>query len=165
MKNISLSIWYSLLLLLSVNTAAIASNITIRGSVQFECNFLSKYMQKHGYSYIKEIKYENNIKTNLFAANDAEVTVKNKYDTVVGVVNTDKKGNFSISVPKDNNYKIVVQFHDRKLEHVVDYFDARNFIANLGYFDTETVESWLQIPAVSYCYTCHIRYLENQESL
>jgi hypothetical protein len=164
MKKISLSICYSLLLLFSFTTVAIASDITISGSAQFKCNLLSKYMKKHGYSFIKEISYENNLKTNLFAAKDAEVTIKNKYDTVVGVVKTDKKGNFSISVRKDNNYKIVVRFHDLEFEYAVDYFDAENFIADLGYFDTEKVESWLQIPAVTYCYTCDIRYLENKES-
>jgi hypothetical protein len=99
-------------------------------------------MEKHGYSYIKEINYRE-FKTNLFAAEDAEVIIKNKYDTVLGVGKTDERGNFSISVRKDNNYKILVRFHDREIEDVVDYFDAKNYIADLGYFKTEKVGNWI----------------------
>lgn len=166
MKNLSLSILFSLVLLLFLNNAAIAFEVTtINGSVQFKCKLLSKYMEKHGYSYIKEIIYEKTFKTNIFAAKDAEVIIKNKYDTVLAVGKTDKKGNFSISVPKDNNYRIVARFHDREIEEAVSYSDAKNFIADLGYFDTEKVGDWIQIPTLSYCYTCNIRYFETKGSL
>ncbi len=164
MKNISLSILYSLLLLFLFNAAAIASDITISGSARFRCNFLSKYMEKHGYSFIKEITYDNNFKTNIFVARDATVIIKNKDNTILGVGKTDKKGNFSISVPKDRAYRILVQFHGREVEHELSYSDSENFIADLGYFDIDTVGSWIPMPPMSYCYTCDIRYLETTES-
>ncbi len=166
MKHISLYILFTLLTLLSFNHAANAFEVTtINGSAQFKCKLLSKYMEKHGYFYIKEIIYEKTFKTNIFAAKDAEVIIKSKYDTVLAIGKADKKGNFSISVPKDNNYKIVVRFHDREIEEVVSYSDAINFIADFGYFDTEKVGNWIQIPTLSYCYTCNIRYLETKGSL
>jgi hypothetical protein len=165
LKKISLSIFYVLLLLLCFNATAIASDITISGSAQFECNLLSKYMKKHGYSFIKEIKYKNNFKTNLFAANDAEVIIKNKLNITVGVGKTGKNGDFSISVPRENTYRIIVRFHGREIEDTVSYSDAKNFIADLGYFESEKVASWIQRPGLSYCYTCNIRYLEIKDSL
>ena len=150
----------------SYNSTAIALEvISINGSTQFTCKFLSKYMEKHGYSYIKESIKESNFKTNVFAAKDAEIIVKNKYDTVLAFGKADKKGNFSISVPKDNNYKMVVRFHDREIEEVVSYSDAINFIADFGYFDAENVGNWIQIPTLTYCYSCNIRYLETKDSL
>ncbi len=165
MRIIKIKIILFLLLLFSLNTVAIASDITISGSAQFECNLLSKYMKKHGYFFIKEIRRKNNLKTNLFAAKDAEVIIKNKLDTILGVVRTDKKGNFSISVPVENMYQIVVRFHDREIKNEVSYSYAKNFLADLGYFDTEKVVSWIPLPALSYCYTCGIRYLEEKEFL
>ncbi len=163
MKNISLSILYSLSLLLSFNAVAIASDITISGSAQFRCNFLSKYMEKHGYSFIKEITYNNNFKTNIFVASDATVIIKNKDNAMLGVGKTDKKGNFSISVPMDKAYRILVQFHGREIEKELSPSDSKDFIADLGYFDIETVGSWIPIPPLSYCYTCDIRYLETNK--
>jgi hypothetical protein len=53
-KKTSLSIWYSLLLLFSLNAAAVASDVTISGSARFKCNLLSKYMEKNGYYFIEE---------------------------------------------------------------------------------------------------------------
>ncbi len=63
-----------MLLLLSLNAAAVASDVTISGSARFKCNLLSKYMKKHGYYYISEVPYKN-YKTNLFAARGAEVII------------------------------------------------------------------------------------------
>ena len=102
MKNISLPVFFGLLLLLSFNTTAVAGNITISGSARFECNLLMKYMGKHGYSFIKENKdINNNFKANLFAARDADVIVKDQDNNIVGTGKTDKKGNFSISAPEE----------------------------------------------------------------
>ena len=160
MKRISMSVLCNLLMLLFFCASVPAFDATINGTAQFECNLLSKYMEKHGYFFIRELHYKNNIKTNLFAAGDAEVIIKNKYNTVMGVGKTDKQGNFSISVPRDNNYKVVVRFHDRQVEDVIEYSEAEDFIADLGYFETEKVGSWIEIPPLSYCDTCNIRILE-----
>lgn len=165
MKKISLFTWYSILLLLSLNAAAVASDVTISGSARFNCNLLSKYMEKHGYYFIEEVKYGKNFKTNIFAAKDAEVTIKSGNHTIVGTGKADEKGNFSISVPEEDTYQIVIRFHDREIEHNVSRSDAQDFVADLGYFKTEKVGSWIQKPALSYCYTCSIRYHENRESL
>ena len=143
MKNISFSICYGLLLLLSFNTASLASDITISGSAYFKCNFRSAYVEKHGYYFIEETLYKKNIKTNLFAAKDAKVIIKNKQNAIVGVGKTDKKGAFSVSVPMENSYQIVIRFHDREIEDIVSYPDAQNFIADLGYFSTEKVGYWI----------------------
>jgi hypothetical protein len=83
----------------------------------------------------------------------------------VGVGKADEKGIFSISVPEEDTYQIVVQFHDREIENKVSRSDVNNFVADLGYFDTEKVGSWIQKPALSYCYTCSLRYHENREPL
>ena len=165
MKNIKLVIRFSFFLILFFSNSAIASDITMTGSVRFECNLLSKYMGKHGYSFIREIRYENNIKTNLFAADDADVIVKNNDNNILGVGKTDKKGNYSISVPEGDLYQVFVRFHDREIEYVISYSDAENVIVDMGYFETGTIDAWLQMPALSYCYTCDIRYLESKGSL
>lgn len=165
MKKILLSVLFSLLLMLSFNNTAIAFELTkVNISAQFNCKLLSKYMEKYAYSYIRENINGSTFKTNIYAAKDAEVIIKNKYDTVLAAGRADKKGNFSVSVPKDNNYKIFVRFHDREIEEVISHSDAINFIADFGYFDTEKVGNWIQIPTLSYCYTCNIRYLETKES-
>ena len=143
MKKILLSVWISLMLLLSFNAAAVASDITVSGSAYFKCNFRSTYMEKHGYYFIEETLYQKNIKTNLFAARDAKVIIKNRHNTILGVGKTDEKGNFSISVPEDKSYQIVIRFHNREIEDVVSSSDAKNFIADLGYFSTEKVGSWI----------------------
>ncbi len=85
MKNISLFILYGLLLILSFNTAATTSDTTVKGLAYFKCNFLSAYMEKHGYYLIKE-----DSETDLFAAEDAEVIIKNTDNAVVGVGKEDR---------------------------------------------------------------------------
>ena len=144
MKKIAFYVWVvSLILLLSLNTAAIASDITVSGSAYFKCNFRSTYMKKHGYYFIEETLYQRSAKTNLFAARDAEVIIKNKHNTILGIGKTDKKGNFSVSVPEDRSYQIVIRFHNREIEDIVSPSDAKKFIADLGYFSTEKVGSWI----------------------
>ena len=162
-KNILLSVLSGMLLLALINSSSASEITTINVSAQFKCNLLSKYMKKHGYSYIDEIAGERTVKTNIFAAKDAEVVVKNKYDDILAVGRTDKLGNYSVNLPRDNNYKIAVGFHNRQVEGIISYMDS-NFLADLGYFGTEKVGSWIAMPALSYCYTCNIRYLEKKES-
>ncbi len=100
-------------------------------------------MEKHGYSFIREVSYRDSMKTNLFAAKDAEIIIKNNHDTIVGYGKTDRKGNFSISVPGDKSYEILVQFHGHEIKKEVSYSEAKKFIADLGYFSTETVGNWI----------------------
>jgi len=165
MKSFMLSVWCCLLLLPAFNPAAAASDILISGSARFECNLLSKYMKKHGYYFVKEVRYNNKFKTNLFAAKYADVIIKNKDNATLGVGRTDKEGKFSIPVAQDSSYQLLVRFHGRKIENTVTFSDTKNIIVNVGYFDTEKIDDWLQIPAISYCYACDIRYLEKKESL
>jgi len=163
MKTLLRSVMHVLLLVLFYTAAATAASITLSGSAQFGCNLLSKYMEKHGFTYLQEIPY-NNFKTNLFAANNAEVLIKNENNAVLGTARTDKKGKFSISVPEDSRYRIIIRFHDREIEKTVDCSEAKNIIANVGYFDSGTVDNWIEIKPVSYCFTCNLRYHENKES-
>lgn len=162
MKRLILAVVCGMSALLFLS-AATASDVTINGSAQFQCSLLSKYMKKHGYSYIREVMYKNNLRTNVFAAKDAEVIIKNKYGVVLATERADEKGHFTLSVPEDNNYRIAVKFHEREIENIVSCPDAANFIADMGYFDSEKVGSWLQTHPVSYCYTCGIRYHEMRE--
>ncbi len=143
MKNISLSILLGLSLLLFLNTASIASDLEISGSAYFQCSLMSKYMEKHGYSFIKEISHKDYLKTNLYAANDAKVIVKDKNNITVGAGTADKEGNFSINVPADESYRIIVRFHGHEFEEAVSYSDAQNVIIDLGYFSSDSVGSWI----------------------
>lgn len=161
MKNIILSACVSLLL---CNTA-VASDMTISGTAQFRSNLLSKYMIKNGYHYIKEMKIGYKYKTNLFAAGDAEVIVKNMNDIIVGSGRTDEKGNFLVSVPGDSSYQIVVRYHNREITKVVTVQETENITLDLMFFKSEEIDSWHERPALTYCYTCNIRYLENKETL
>ncbi len=138
--------------------------ITVSGTAQFKCRLLSKYMKKHGYSFIDEIIYGRKIKTNLFAAGNAEIVIKNKYDAVLASGSADSEGKFSFSVPKDNNYNIIVKFHNREIKDEVMLEESENYIADLGHFDSDTVDTWFPSRALSYCYSCNIRYLENKEA-
>jgi plasmid maintenance system killer protein len=143
-KSIILSILFGLFLLFSYYIPSYGSEATITGSVYFTCNFLSKYMAKHGYVFIGE-----EAKKNVFAAEDAEVIIKDMNGTVIGTARTDKKGNFSILVPEEMNYRIIVRFHDREKEYTVSYLEINNFTANLGYFNTDTVGNWIDAKLAS----------------
>lgn len=157
MKHILLSVLFCLLTVFPFHTEVTASDIIISGSAQFASSFRAAYMKKHDYFFIEEIRDKNNNKVNLFAARDADVIIKNEDNMVVGITKTDEKGFFSLSVPEYETYHILVQFHDRSVEGTVNNLNTTGFFADLGYFDTEIVGSWLYNPALSYCYTCNIR--------
>jgi hypothetical protein len=156
---------YSLLLILSSNAAAFASDFTVSGAAYFKCNFISTYMEKHGYLLIEKDLYLNNLKIDRYAASDAEVIIKNQNNAVIGTGKTDGKGKFSISVPEDYSYRIIIRFHGREIEDAVSNSNVKNITADLGYFDTEQVGSWIPIPPLQYCYTCNLRYLETKKGL
>ncbi len=166
MRKILVLLSICTIILFNFSPSSIAFDMTtLSGTAQFKSSLLSKYMRKHGYAYIEERMYGGHYKTNIFAASDAEVVVKNKYNTVLASAKTDDMGNFSVSVPRDNNYRIVVRFHDREIDELVSQSDAARYTADFGHFNAETVESWLQLPPLTYCHTCSIRQLEMNESM
>jgi hypothetical protein len=156
MKKITRSVLFIFILSLILNTAAAASDITINGTAYFSCTLLSKYMEKNGYSFIKEI-HQDNVKKNLFAAGDAEVIIKNKRNSIIKTGRTDNLGNFYVSVPGDFGYQIIVRFHGHEFMDVVTSANEYRFSANMGFFDTEEAGSWISKPGLSYCYTCKLR--------
>jgi len=138
MRNYLLSVLFSLLLLMSYSPAVHAADVTVSGSAYFVSSLLSSYMKKHGYVFIEE-----SAKKNVFAAGDADITIKNEKDKTVGAGTTDEKGNFSISVPDDESYKIIVIFHGRESEYTVSSSEVSNFKAYLGYFSSDEVDGWI----------------------
>jgi len=164
MKKILLFI-SCIVLILNVTSISHASDVTLNISAQFKCNFLAKYMKKHGYHYIKEVPFRNNMRTNLFAANNAEVVIKNKHDAVLATGSTDIKGNVSIKVPADSEYKVIVKFHDREYTENLNISNTHDFVADFGFFESDAVGSWIRIPALSYCNSCGIRHLDLMSSL
>ncbi len=161
MKRFLKSAFFIFILSLILNTAAAAANITINGSAYFSCNLLSKYMEKNGYSFIKEI-HQGNVKKNLFAAGDAEVIIKNKKNSIIKTGRTDNMGNFSVSVPGDFGYQIIVRFHGHEFMDVVTSGNEYRFSANMGFFNTEEAGNWISKPKLSYCYTCKLRPSEDR---
>ncbi len=142
-KNTSSAILCSLLLLVIYSSSAIASDITINGSADFKCSFGSSYMKKHGYSFIEETLHNNTIKANIFGAKDAEVTIKNNNNAVVGTGKTDIAGGFSISVPEEASYQIIVKFHDKEISSSISDMDEKYVKAHFGYFSTDKVGFWI----------------------
>jgi hypothetical protein len=138
MRKILLPVLFSVLLLMSYSPTVHASDVTVSGSAYFISSLLSSYMQKHGYVFIEE-----SAKKNVFAAGDADITIKNEKDIILGTGTTDKKGDFLISVPEEKSYKIIVIFHGRESEYVVSSSEANNFKAYLGYFSSNEVDGWL----------------------
>ncbi len=143
MQKILLSFCYGFLLIFLLVAAAFASDITVNGSAYFKCKFTSSYMAKHGYSLIQENLYIKDLKTNLYAAKDAEVIIKNRSGIVVGYGTADEKGNYSISVPEGERYLIIMKFHGQEIEKAVSSSDAKDIITDLGYFSTEIVGRWI----------------------
>ncbi len=133
----------NLLLLLFFSSSVFASDITINGSADFKCSFISNYMEKHGYSFIEEALHNNSVKTNLFGAKDAEVTIENQQNIVIGVGKTDSKGKFSISVPKEASYKVTVKFHGNEYSKAISDSDTSNITAHFGFFTSDKVGDWI----------------------
>ncbi len=138
MRKITVSILISILMLLSYGGAANAMKDKVNIAVQFKCNFLSKYMAKHGYVFV-----ETSNKKNIFAARDAKVTIKDMNDKVLGVGKTDKNGAFSRYITVNEEYKVVVEFHGHETVFEVPSSKLESFTAYLGYFETDEVGGWI----------------------
>ncbi len=147
MKAILLSILL-VLIFLSFNSIALASDLTISGSAHFKCSLMSKYMQKHGFSFIDEISSAEYLKINRYAARDAQVFIKDTNNIIVGKGQTDKDGIFSITVPQYDRYQIVVKFHGQEVKEDVSSSDLKNYIIDLGNFSSDSVGSWIDARSV-----------------
>ncbi len=138
MRSIIAAILFSVMLFTSYNAEAGASSNTLNGAAQFRSSLSSSYMAKHGYVFIEESH-----KSNLFAAGEAEIVVKNGNGKIVGIGKANKDGVFSVEVPEGEDYKVVIKYHGRKTEHEVLASKTRNFIAYLGEFHSDEVGNWI----------------------
>ncbi len=165
MKKMTLSLLLSLVLLAFLCIPSMAADMTIEGSAQFKTSLIAKYMEKHGYYYINEVMHNNQYKTNLFGAKNAEVMVVNTKGIIVGFGRADMKGDFSFDVPVDREYKIIISFHGREIEKKTNEFQTGSLKADLGSFSSEEVDSWIESYPLTYCDNCDIRYLEAKGSI
>ena len=138
MKKCLLSILMCLILLISLSGAVCASDTVVSGSIYFSSTLISPYMQKHGFIFIKEGSHDV-----VYAAPDAEITVTNKEDDIVGQGRTDTGGHFSISVPEVESYMIVVRFHEHEYKHEVPNSERDTILIRLGLFRSDEVDRWI----------------------
>ena len=138
LKRILLIFWLSVLILAPFNNSASASDVFISGSSQFESRLLVKYMKKQGYFYIGL----SDTDLNTFGAKDAEIIITNADDIAVGTGLADNKGNFHITVPIEDVYKVVVRFHGKEVVQVVKFPGIKDIMVYLGYFDSDIIDRW-----------------------
>ena len=131
------------------NNNASASEVVISGSSQFDCSLSEKFMEKHGYVFVEESYYESYLSTNMYAATGSEVKVLDADGNVLGTAKTDDKGGFTVSVPKEDTYRIICMFRDKKVEKVVKFSDIDNITVYIGFFKSEIVDSWLRTASLS----------------
>ena len=144
MQKILRAICFSLVVFYSFINNAVASDIVISGSTQFDCSLSAMFMEKHGYVFIEESYYESYLTTNMYAAKDAEIIIENEHGAVLGTGIADKKGKFSIAVPKGDLYKIIARFHDTKSIKQVQYPNIEDIIVYMGYIQSDMVDNWLR---------------------
>ena len=141
MRKITVSILIASLMILLIAGAGGAEEALknkINVNAQFKCNFLTKYMEKHGYVFI-----ETSSKKNIFAAGDAKIIIKDMNDKVIADGTADKNGEFTGYVPAQDSYKVSVSFNSHESEFIVSSSKARNFTAYLGYFESDEVGGWI----------------------
>jgi hypothetical protein len=154
MKKILLVICCSALIFTFINNNASAAEVVIKGSSQFDCSLSAKYMEKHGYVFIEETAYASYVTTNMYAAAGSEVSVLDEDGNVLGTAKVDNKGSFSVTVPKEDTYKIICKFHDKKVEKIVKYSKIDNVTIYNGFVKSEVVDHWLQAAVSNECITC-----------
>ena len=138
MKKCLLSILMCLILVISFSGAVCASDTVVSGSIYFSSSLISSYMQKHGFIFIKDHSHDL-----VYAAPDAEIAVINKEDDIVGQGRTDTGGHFSISVPEEKSYMIIVRFHGHEYKHEVPNSERDNISIRLGLFSSDEVDAWI----------------------
>jgi hypothetical protein len=126
-----------------VMTFAGSSKVTIEGSAYFQCNLIASYMKKHGYHFIEESVYQQDVKTNLYAARDADVIVQGDRSTILATGSTDARGRFSLAVPPHGNYHIVIRFHGKEHTGTLSGESTDGYRADLGHFSSDTVGRWI----------------------
>ena len=149
MKKILLVIWLSVSMFTFFNNNVSASEIVISGSTQFDCSLSEKFMGKHGYLFLEESYYESYLSTNMYAATGSEVSILDEDGNVLARAMTDSKGGFSVTVPKEDTYRIICRFRDQKVEKVVKFSDIDNVTVYIGFFKSETVDNWLRTAALN----------------
>jgi len=154
MKKILRAICFTLVVFYSFINNAVASDVVISGSTQFDCSLSSKFMEKHGYVFIEESYYESYLTTNMYAARDAEVIVENEHGAVLGTGIADKKGKFSITVPKGDLYNVIARFHGNEIIKQVQFPKLENVIVYIGYFKSDVVDNWLRTAGLNDCDNC-----------
>ncbi len=154
MKKILLVICFSALIFTFSNNNAAASEVVISGSSQFDCSLSAKFMEKHGYVFIEESYYASYISTNMYAAAGSEVSVLDEGGNVLGTAMVDDKGSFSVVVPKEDIYRIIGRFHDKKVEKRVEYSKIDNVTIYIGFFKSEIVDNWLLAAVMNECVNC-----------
>ncbi len=154
MTRILLVICFSALIFTFSNNHAAASDIIISGSSQFDCSLSAKFMEKHGYLFIEESYYASYMSTNIYAAAGSEVSVLDEEGNVLATAMVDNKGSFSVTVPREDIYKIICRFHDKKIEKIVEYSKIDNVTIYNGFFKSEIVDNWLQAAVLNECVNC-----------
>ncbi len=138
MKKCLISILICLIFVISFSGAAGAADTVVRGSIYFSSSLISSYMQKHGFIFIEERSHDF-----VYAAPDAEITVTNKEDDIVGQGRTDTGGHFSLSVPDEKSYMIIVRFHGHEYKHEVPDSERDDISIRLGLFSSDEVDGWI----------------------
>jgi len=149
MKNVLLVICFFALIFTFLNNNASASDVVISGSSQFDCSLSAKFMEKHGYVFIEESYYASYMSTNIYAAAGSEVSVLDEEGNVLATAMVDNKGRFSVAVPKEDIYKIICRFHDKKVEKIVEYSKIDNVTIYNGFFKSDIVDNWLRTASLN----------------
>ena len=149
MKNIFVFIGLSILILFAFHNKAAASEVIISGSSQFDSSLSAKFMGKHGYVFLEESYYESYLSTNMYAATGSEVSILDEDGNVLGTAIADNKGGFSVTVPREDSYRIISRFHNQKVEKIVKFSDIDNVTVYIGFFKSEIVDNWLRTAALN----------------
>jgi hypothetical protein len=146
MKNFLFMIWLSVLICALFISNAVASDVVISGSSQFDSSLSDKFMEKRGYVFIEETSYADFLTTNIYGAKGAEVIVEDYNGTVLGTETADDRGDFSITVPEGDIYLLTVKFRGRERTKKIEFPKIDNVTVYIGFFKSETVDSWFIRP-------------------
>lgn len=143
MRSIIIFLGVIVSVLFPFHSKAASSEVIISGSAQFDSSLSENYMEKHGYVFIEESYYQSFLKTNMYGLKNAEILIKNEYGNVLGTAMTDKEGNFTVTVPKESDYKIIVRFKGHEIIKQALLPKIENVIVYAGFFNSDTVGAWI----------------------